>query len=336
MSGFPPANNRDPGPPITIDCEVNINTDDAEATQWCDDNAPMVIVRNARVLLLTERLVVTNAGLVTAQGGRALTWLVYGDADIDGIIDVSAEGERSGPGECENGTGGVGGSQSVRDGGGGGGGHGERGERGGDAAGSAGGERGEASNNDSLIPLVSGCPGGNSTDNPNAEANGGGAGGALQLSVAGTLRITGNILANGGGGGGAIRFDTTGGGGGGSGGSVLIESTNLELNDAIILANGGGGGAGADFTEFGDDGEDGRDDNTPAGGGLDETSGGDGGTGLVDATEGAEGGNGAQGSGGGGGGGGIGLMRVNVFGNCAVIQSTVSAVISSGGTTQCL
>ena len=73
--------------------------------------------------------------------------------------------------------------------------------------------------------------------------NGGTGGGALSLSVSGTLRLNGRISANGGNG------DI--GGGGGSGGSLNLGNINVITGNGVLSANGGsgidyptGGGAG--------------------------------------------------------------------------------------------
>ena len=68
----------------------------------------------------------------------------------------------------------------------------------------------------------------------NQTAFGGGGGGAIQVTVAGSLRVDGAITANGGNGFGA--------GGGGSGGSIFINSGTL-AGSGSITANGGNGAA---------------------------------------------------------------------------------------------
>jgi hypothetical protein len=148
----------------------------------------------------------------------------------------------------------------------------------------------------------------------------------VQLSVAGTLTLTGTIAAAGGGGRkGATAED--GGGGGGSGGAVLVEGNALSISStAWLTANGGGGAAGNNSDSAnGNNGANGTiNSGVPANGG----SGAEGGDGGRGAASGGGVGNGAagtcsglclltpHGAGGGGGGGGTGRVLIRAQTTC--------------------
>ncbi|MEM7230828.1 MAG: VCBS repeat-containing protein [Planctomycetota bacterium] len=147
---------------------------------------------------------------------------------------------------------------------GGGGGHSAAGTAG--STGAAGGSSYSASR---LSRLHGGSGGGggsarddNLSDGLNADAGvtgddggggGGGGGGALRITCGGTLRIVGQILANGGGGG-TGNADFGGNGGGGSGGSILLQArggVTVETG-STISANGGTGATSASADAGGD------------------------------------------------------------------------------------
>jgi len=149
------------------------------------------------------------------------------------------------------------------------------------------------------VPLVGGCRGG--LGGGCATDTGGAGGGAVQVSVAATLNVTGSILADGAiGQNGACGCSESGGGGGGSGGAIVLEGQTVTVaTGAIVRANGGRGGNGQ-------------------GGG----SGGAGGTRSSAPSNG-----GSSANGGGGGGGAAGRIRINAPGGCT-LSGTVSAVVS--------
>lgn len=159
--------------------------------------------------------------------------------------------------------------------GGGGGGFGGRGGDGGDVTGRGcpGGDDSGGSGGAPLggVPttLRGGCDGADgATNNQNDGTTGrgiaGAGGGAVQITAAGSLTVSGTLHAGGAGGSGA--YDATGGsvggrrgggGGGGSGGMVALEGQDIDIQlGALLVANGGGGGGGTD-TATADRGQDG-------------------------------------------------------------------------------
>ena len=238
--------------------------------------------------------------------------------DVQGVIDVSAHGDRPSAGGFEAPT-----TDSTK-GGGEGGGTGGTTTNGAGGAGYCGlGGKGGSSNatptaggtsygSPVIIPLTGGSSGGNGTL-PFA----GSGGGAVQL-VAGkkfTLGANATVAANGGGGieGGAASQH---GSGGGSGGSILIEAPEASILGSLI-ANGGAGGSRSR-------GQDGQLDGKQAVGDR-NTNGATGGSGS--AQEGPDGVDGtwAAGDPAAGGGGGAGRIRINsTTGNVALSARRLS------------
>jgi len=188
-----------------------------------------LIVRNAAQLTHSGNLAV-DGDLAIATDGKVnhhyentdgLSLSVAGNVDIDasGLINLSSRGyaPRNGPGAGES---------TTTSGAGGG-----HGGPGGDGSNTAGG----STNGSFVEPTELGSGGGEETDTP----NGGRGGGAVHLSVTGTLSFEGSIFANGGNGGGGGSSDN----GGGAGGSVWIDVDTL-TGAGTISANGGNGGAG--------------------------------------------------------------------------------------------
>jgi hypothetical protein len=111
----------------------------------------------------------------------------------------------------------------------------------------SGGAGGVARGTPELFPLLGGCSGGHgggwnsgSVCSATPQTVGAG-GGAIQLSVAGTLAVTGTLLADGGGG--VVGCDPEGGAsGGGSGGAILLEASVIDTASATLRARGGNGG----------------------------------------------------------------------------------------------
>lgn len=286
-------------------------------------------------------LVVHNVrveGILSITGRRPLAIIASGDVQIDGVIDVSAELARPGPGGGNGGTPsartgsgaapGAGGEHvgTYADGGGGGGGYCGVGGDGGSgstvpfARGGVGGIRIDPRE---LSPLVGGSgggvgPGGEpATGGRGNSGLGGGGGGAVQISSPVRIRIFGSIVAGGGGGIGGRNNDLYtnwgAGGGGGSGGAVLLEAPEIEIGGRLV-ATGGAGASSGGSGFLGINGEDGL-GLTPASGGPASPSasenysaaGGDsGGGGVVDGLDGES--NAFNGSNGGGGGGGAGCL----------------------------
>ncbi len=289
-----------------------------------------------RVVVLTG-LSVDVLTTLRIQGSRAVLFLVWGDATIDGTIDLSsqlvglANDRVAGPGAddavaCSSGKGAPG--KSATDdaggaGGGGGAGFGDDGGNGGDGNGPGhGGKGGKGSKlgSTTLSPLRGGCPGGIGGDANNAGAGKGGVGGkgggAIEIAARDHLTVSGSIIAAGTGGrpGGAdLAGGHAGGGGGGTGGAILLESDMLSINDpARLCANGGSGGEGAEAVIGGADGQTGNCAEDSGATTIDLLgNGGNGGSGgYRGGPAGGNATNGGMGGGGGGGGGGVGIIRL--------------------------
>jgi hypothetical protein len=309
-------------PALPINCsgtlDLGSGTLPASVTICGTPVAPVLITQASGpdlVAFATRNMIVASGSTFRFGGSRPVAFVVYGDAEIDGQLDVSATGSSAGPGSnfaCAPGAGGSGANGSHAGGGGGGG----FGTKGGDGAsstpsGAAGGLGGAVSLDASLSPLRGGCSGGAGGKGDGGNAAGGGGGGAIQLSVAGKLRIGGTIAAAGGGG--RRSDDETGllgdgGGGGGSGGAILLEATTIETASASwMTTNGGGGGEGRVAFYTSDPGADGAHSSAdPAPGGSGPSSGGNGA--AADAVGSAAPACSYSLCGGGGGGGGLGRV----------------------------
>ncbi len=263
------------------------------------------------VVVPATNLFISTQSELRVVGNFPVIFAVYGSALLDGRLDASAEASTPGPGAAVapctlgQGTDAVG-TQTNLNGGGGGG----FGSPGGDSdgAGPSGSPGGSTEGDASLVPLRAGCRGGNvqSATMGGRVSEGGGAGGAIQISAANAVIINGTLSVSGGGGEGGRGLSA--GAGGGSGGAVLIEALVLELEaSAAITANGGSGGAGGDGAFPGQDGEDGALDSAqPAQGGQGPLGGGgDGAAGTIPAEDG-----GPSVISAGGGGGGVGRIRL--------------------------
>jgi hypothetical protein len=276
-------------------------------------------------------------------GDNALVILSCRDVRIEGVLlangDWTTGGEYiyywRGPGGAYSGRGpgaGIAGttpSTSNYSGGGGGGSFGGMGGRGG---GSSAGNGGPTYGNDTLVPLLGGSGGGNGAlESTIPGGPGGPGGGALQISTAAAITVSGVIEA--GGCGGLRGENATGGGGGGSGGSILLESLTLTIQaGAIIASNGGGGGSGGNSGAFGQTGESGQPRLLPALGGASIGAGscaggnGSGSTDLAGQSVGCTDYNG------GGGGGAAGRIRLNSI-DADMAPDTLSPALGVPGTT---
>ncbi len=357
VSLFPyPASNfrptQVPVPPaggVTLNCGQTIVDTSAAGrpavTNWCagqptfgyralpQDGGPDA------VLLSFNRLDVgPDAGLVL-RGPSPVVLVSLGAVDVEGTVTVE-------PGTlaCATGAGAEGGHVDSTRGGGGGGGFATAGGAGG--AGSSviivtqgpAGAAGAVSGSAALVPLRGGCPGGRGSGNP---ADAGVGGGALQISAAGAINISGVVSAAGGAGKGgtpvpALVTMGSGANGGGAGGALLLEAPIVQLNGTgTLTANGGSGGEGAGPYTGGKDGVGGSPTSaTPAAGPATFLFvGGPGGNGAAGVTGATAGGDGAavSSAGGGGGGGGAGRIRVNAQQRfCVVLQGTVSPAATTG------
>jgi hypothetical protein len=251
-------------PSSTLDCgATTVNTTDpdgagprvATLTNWCGTD-PVPVAQNQSggpqvVVIPLRGLSLTSGNTLRVLGARPLILAVDGSATIAGVINGNASGTTAGAGgnwscgssQGSNGTG----STDRFDGatGGGGGGFGTAGGRSGvadtDGSDIPGANGGAARGSTTLTPLYGGCAGGQAGDCGTAGAAGGG---ALQLSVSGTLTITGSVRVNGGNGATPCGASDEGGGsGGGSGGAILLEASTLTTSGATIQASGGNGGA---------------------------------------------------------------------------------------------
>lgn len=279
---------------------------------------------------------------VAVTGTRPLIIVAYSDAAVLGSIDLSAHGAAPGPGAAVigPGLGGPGdtfqppGAPERESSGGGGAGHGSPGAPGGSSAEAAPpGTAGTVYGAQPSDPLVGGAPGGVGGDvGPACGAGGhaaGAGGGALQISSATSISITGPHIAAGGGGGGAGGGPLAGSGGG-AGGEILLEAPTLSVASASILAANGGGGGGGDGVGIpSGPGSDAIIGDTPAPGGTAGapmgSSGGAGAAGQAGGFVDAQTGGGGNSVGGGGGGG---AGRIWLRYRAATPPVTTGAVIS--------
>ncbi|HMI91949.1 MAG TPA: lectin-like protein, partial [Polyangiales bacterium] len=238
----------------------------ATITGWCG-TLPVPVAQAQNVSGGPELVIIPLRGLTVAAtytlrfiGPRPILLAVRGNATIDGTIDASASGTSAGAGgnwSCTSNDpdslGGNGRGNNARlygASGGGGGGFATRGGDGGTAntngGSEPGGAGGAARGDGNLSPLFGGCAGGLAGDCGTAGAAGGG---ALQISVSGTLDVNGTIRANGGAGATPCGANDEGGGtGGGSGGALLLEAKTLDTAGATLQVNGGSGGRNGQYS----------------------------------------------------------------------------------------
>lgn len=222
----------------------------------------LVRVRNGGVIQIDT----TNKSLFL----NATKFIVVGDGSIDGIGRGSSGGAAGGAGggdsggtggtSCfsQGGTGGAGGTQGLagRGGGGAGGGMTGAGGNGAAALGGAASIGGTAAaaiyKTNENFPCGSGGGGGASYSGHGTGGGTGGSGGAglrlesWNVTVQGSLNMTGSSGGTGFVGPGCAGGDFDGGGGGGSGGTVLIYANNMDIDTATIKTNAGAGGGARD------------------------------------------------------------------------------------------
>jgi len=253
-------------------------------------------------------------------GGPSIVFVVAGDVEITGLVDVSALRWSWGPGAldpsvadpCEGGEGGKDNTLASLKGGGGGAGGYHEGAAGGASPTFPGGAGGADTYDDTLVPLRGGCAGGQSGGG--GYSGPGGGGGAIQITSATRITITevGAIDASGGGGSMVPSYAGFAGAGGGGGGAILLEAPTIVLSGAevVLSTKGGGGGGNGDNIDGTDQaiGEDGGLGPDPALGGYYGAGylrGGNGGTADIAPTAGPA----SPDRGGTGGGGGVGQTR---------------------------
>jgi hypothetical protein len=229
---------------------------------WCGQNLPSPVTRTqpsgpSVVVVPVRNLTLAAGNTIKVTGGSPVIFAVFGNATIAGIVDASASGTTPGAGgnvSCGTSQGGNGSGSTARNSGasgGGGGGFGTVGGKGGlcntdgccggtTPRNTPGGSGGVTRGTSSESPLLGGCAGGMAGDCSTA---GGAGGGAVQISVAGTLTVSGSVRADGAPG--ALpcgASDEGGGTGGGSGGGILLEGQTLNTTGSTLRANGGAGG----------------------------------------------------------------------------------------------
>ncbi len=345
---FPPSNGFNPAlpssaivPRVRLDCGVStFNSDTLAFGNWCSQTLPIPRVVNR--LGVQNIVVLPMGGLLLAgelrlTGSQPVLLAVYGDATITGRLVASARRAVSGAGGPASncllqGEPGI--ALIFSAAGGGGAGFAQAGTKGGNGVGLplSGGQGGGAY----LVPpqtqLRGGCAGGDGASGLAGQqaALGGGAGGAVQLSVSGTLALEGSVSANGGGGAGGVTYNA-GGAGAGSGGGILLEANQLKLmSNALVTAHGGGGGGGAREGDDGTEGEEGHpDDSNPAAGGE---KGGDqaGSGGKGGATLGPSPAEDGTGSAGGGGGAGAGRIHLRSILTCLASSGRLVSPVATG------
>jgi hypothetical protein len=313
FSTFQPSNvnpgtlNSGSAPDVLLDCgTLNLDTGSLGGNVWCGRPAPARIVKTQQngpdlVVVPMKSFQIAAGSTFRVLGSRPVALIVFGDVNVAGTIDVSANGSSGGAGNNWNCTANLNGGGTRSDGGpnggGGGGALGSTGGNGGSSSGSSSGVAGQPRGSSLLSPLIPGCNGG---WGGGCGVGPGGGGGAVEIAATGRIDITGSVLSRGADG--ANGCDATGGAtGGGSGGGILIEANQVFLSGGSLIAEGGRGGHGANGGN----------------GGLGGTSGA--------GQPGASGG----GKGGGGGGGSTGRIRILGAQGCALTGSISPAASAS-------
>ncbi len=103
--------------------------------------------------------------------------------------------------------------------------------------------KGLAATDQDLVPLRAGCGGGKGNGS-GGDYFGGSGGGALQITVSGTLTLGATAVISAAGGGGTNSGGDNSGSGGGSGGAILIEASSMDVSAAQGIRAHGGAGAG--------------------------------------------------------------------------------------------
>lgn len=264
--------------PLEVAAGATLEVSTADA--MCDSvvtqgpNLPKICVKKYTTVTIAA------TATVNVTGPNALAIVSTGAMTVDGTIDVSAAMAAHGPGAPQMQGAGAAPPMGASAGGGGAG-FLTPGGDGGDSAirlNQMGGAGGMMHGTDELIPLHAGARGGNGgTQNPTAQ--GGFAGGALQLGSCTSITMGMMAVIDAGGGGGqggngAINsaVDPGGGAGGGSGGAILVEAPVVTVAGGLFANGGGGGSGGAHGTAMtpgqdGNRGADGPRSTMPAAGG---------------------------------------------------------------------
>jgi hypothetical protein len=293
-SNFDPAGLSSNACPVTLNCGTStFNSQTLTYSNWCGQAEPVPVVRTQSsgpdvVIIPLSGLTVASGSTLRLQGDRPVILAVFGDVSIAGTVDASGSGTTPGAGgnwSCGSSKGGDSTNNDCTSGssGAGGGGFGTAGGRGGSGGGGNRGSGGVARGNTDIVPLYGGCLGGQVFHGDGSDPVGGGGGGAVQISAAGTLTVSGAVRANGGVGAEGSCGNEAGGAGGGSGGAILLEGTAVSTSGATITANGGDGGDGEEGHRAGGDGSTSpsNDGDDGSGSSADGAGGGGGGYGRV-------------------------------------------------------
>jgi len=307
---------------------------DTDSGSLHDPNLNNVGVTTAVVVggraLVANNVIVTVGSTLRFEGAVPALLIAFGDITVSGTVEANSYWDSSAqtfvqgaganaaacptsppdPGaECamHGGSGGGGGAFGGDGGAGGAGGVGHD-CGGGNPNGIAGGAGGIALGSPPGS-LRGGCAGREGSQNNSGNTDfgpGGPGGGALHITAAQTITVSGKVHA-GGSGGGAGLDKRSGGGGGGSGGMLGLEATSIVvLTTGVVAANGGGGGGGAENAAA-MPGENGQPSGTAASGGAGQNNGGPGGAGGASTSPDGVSADPAD-RGGGGGGGGVGFI----------------------------
>ncbi len=261
-----------------------------------------------RVFVVNDLRAASTVDVVRAPGAPGIAVLASGTIIIEGVVDVSANGDVAGPGGAAP-------ASSDSDctmfdffspspqgihGLGGGGGY---------ALGGAGGSAfaGTVGPPGPVHPLgtgnFGGCAGGTYFES-SPTVIGGAGGGGLQLVSRRSITLTAGATLDASGGGGHATLANRPGAGGGAGGILLLEAPTITLDGprVVLSVKGGGGGGAGNATLRGGNGGEGGTDAMPAAGGWTPATGGGGTGGLAGGGEGGLTGLASEHHGGGGGG----------------------------------
>jgi hypothetical protein len=246
---------------VTLDCGTStFDSSTLAFGSWCKQFQPTPVIAPQQegpeiVILPVASLTIASGSTLRLTGSRPILFAVFGDALVAGTIDASATGTTPGAGgnwscgasQGADGTGGT--DRLVGASGGGGGGFATAGGKSGtadtDGKQKPGAIGGVVRGTSSLSPLIGGCAGGKAGE---CATPGGAGGGAIQISVASVLTITGAVRATGGAGTTPCGADDEGGGtGGGSGGAILLEGSSVLTTGATLEVSGGDGGSNGSY-----------------------------------------------------------------------------------------
>jgi hypothetical protein len=213
------------GPDVTV--TGNPTTIDTDHLTIDGKTSAYFVLRNGYAVLSGNRVVLDHD--VVIIGPRPLIVAADSDVTVTASIDLSAHVAAPGPGAATFGAGEGGPGDTFIPGevrvssGGGGGGHGSPSAAGGDSEGEIipPGVGGMAYGAQLSDRLTGGAPGGIGGDDLDGAGAGGG---ALQISSATSISITGPHIAAGGGGGKGAGGSASGGGGAGAGGELFLEA----------------------------------------------------------------------------------------------------------------